>query len=107
MADVESVHLVGHEPTLTELSGLLIGGSEASIRLRPGTVATLNAPKLSPEPLRRDRVAADAEPAGGTGSLAPPTREPPARSSPVAPSPLPRRAGAPGAGRKRLFGCCG
>jgi phosphohistidine phosphatase SixA len=34
-ADVESVLLVGHEPTLSELIGLLIGGRQASISLRP------------------------------------------------------------------------
>ncbi len=45
-ADAASVLLVGHEPTLSELIGLLIGGREASIRLRPGSVALLNAPEL-------------------------------------------------------------
>lgn len=50
MADVESVLLVGHEPTLSELIALLIGGREASIRLRPGSIASLNAPELHPGP---------------------------------------------------------
>ena len=50
MADVESVLLVGHEPTLSELIGLLIGGRGASIRLRPGSIARLNAPELHPGP---------------------------------------------------------
>ena len=50
MADVESVRLLGHEPTLSELIGQLIGGRGASIRLRPGSIATLNAPELHPGP---------------------------------------------------------
>ncbi len=50
VADVESVLLVGHEPTLSELIGLLIGGREASSRLRPGSIARLNAPELQPGP---------------------------------------------------------
>ena len=41
---------MGHEPTLSELIGLLIGGREASIRLRPGNIARLNAPELSSGP---------------------------------------------------------
>ena len=49
-ADVGSVLLVGHEPTLSELIGLLVGGREASIRLRPGSIARLNAPELHPGP---------------------------------------------------------
>ena len=48
--NVESVLLVGHEPTLSELIGLLIGGRSASIRLRPGSIAMLNAPELHPAP---------------------------------------------------------
>ncbi len=50
LEDVESVLLVGHEPTLSELIALLIGGGNASIRLRPGSVARLNAPELHPGP---------------------------------------------------------
>ena len=50
MAGVRSILLVGHEPTLSELIGLLIGGREASIRLRPGSIAKLTAPELQPGP---------------------------------------------------------
>lgn len=50
MADVSSVLLVGHEPTLSELIGLLNGGRDASIRLRPGSIAKLNAPELQSGP---------------------------------------------------------
>ena len=50
MEDVESILLVGHEPTLSELIALLIGGREALIRLRPGSIARLNAPALQPGP---------------------------------------------------------
>jgi phosphohistidine phosphatase len=50
MADVASVLIVGHEPTLGELIGLLIGGREASIRLRPGSVAKLKTLELHPGP---------------------------------------------------------
>ncbi len=50
MADVQSVLLVGHEPTLSDLIGLLMGGREASIRLRPGSIARLSAPELRPGP---------------------------------------------------------
>ncbi len=46
MADVESVLLVGHEPTLSEL----IGGREESIRLQPGSLASLNVPELHTGP---------------------------------------------------------
>ena len=74
MVDVESVLLVGHEPTLSELIGLLIGGREASLRLRPGSIARLNAPDTPSRPLRRAGVAADTEAAGGVGSIAPPTQ---------------------------------
>ena len=49
-ADAASVLLIGHEPTLSDLIGLLIGGREASIRLWPGSVALLNAPELRPGP---------------------------------------------------------
>ena len=50
MADAESVLLVGPEPTLSELIGMLIGVGEASLRLRPGSIAMRNAPKLQPGP---------------------------------------------------------
>ena len=50
MADVEAVPRVGHETTLSELIGLLIGGREPSIRLRPGSIARPNAPELHPGP---------------------------------------------------------